>query len=153
KGRLRYEDFAGFGTRGGKKRGRGGEPRPRERGAWFADGRDTGNLEAMVFPPVEFMDDPDLWLSIYTTGDTRNWGRFSDPKVDDLFARQTRTLNPAERKKIVNDLEKIVLETSPYIPGLWWTRNLVHWAKMKNYVARPNYYSNQKLQDVWLSEN
>jgi len=89
----------------------------------------------------------------YTTGDTRNWGRFSDPKVDDLFARQTRTLNPAERKKLVNEAEKIVLDNAAYIPGLWWTRNLLQWAKVKNYVAPPNYYSNQKLQDVWLAED
>jgi len=97
------------------------------------------------------MDDPDLWLSIYTTGDTRNWGRMSDPKVDDLFARQTRMLDRAERRKLVQDVEKIVLENANYIPGLWWTRNLVQWAKVKNYVAPPNYYSNQKLQDVWLA--
>jgi hypothetical protein len=51
-------------------------------------------------------------------------------------------------------MERIVLDTAAYIPGLWWTRNLVHWTKMRNYVAPPNYYySNQKLQDVWLSEN
>ena len=106
-----------------------------------------------MFPPVEFMDDPDLWLSVYKTGDTRNWGRFSDPKFDDLFDRQTRTLNPAERKKLVNDAERIVLDNAAYIPGLWWTRNLVQWTKMKNYVAPPNYYSNQKLQDVWLAED
>jgi hypothetical protein len=24
---------------------------------------------------------------------------------------------------------------------------------VRNYVAPPNYYSNQKLQDVWLSED
>ena len=92
----------------------------------------------MVFPPVEFMDDPDLWLSIYTKGDSRNWGRMSDPKVEDLFARQARTLDPVERKKLVNEIDKIVLENAYYIPGLWWTRNLVHWAKVKNYVAPPN---------------
>jgi hypothetical protein len=33
-----------------------------------------------------------------------------------------------------------------------WTRDMVHWTKVKNYVASPNYYSNQKLQDVWPSE-
>ena len=151
--RLPYQDFAVFVIQEWRKIGVEADHRPLETAAWFEEGQKTGNFEAMIFPPVEFMDDPDLWLSIYTTGDTRNWGRFSDPKVDALFARQTRTLNPAERKKLVNDMERIVLETTPYIPGLWWTRNLVHWAKMKNYVAPPNYYSNQKLQDVWLSED
>ena len=105
----------------------------------------------MVNPGAEFMDDPDQFLSGYTTGSTRNWGRFSDPQVDRLFAPQARTLDPRERKQLVNDLEKIVLENAYYIQGLWWTRNVVHWAKVKNYVAPPNHYSNQKLQDVWLA--
>lgn len=26
-------------------------------------------------------------------------------------------------------------------------------AAMKNYVAPPNHYSNQKLQDVWIAED
>jgi hypothetical protein len=46
-----------------------------------------------------------------------------------------------------------VLENAYYIPGLWWARSVVHWAKVKNYVAPPNHYSNQKLQDVWLMQD
>jgi peptide/nickel transport system substrate-binding protein len=99
------------------------------------------------------MDDPDLFLERYTTSDTNNWGRFSDPRVDDLFARQTRALDPAERRRLVNEIERIVLENAYHIPGLWWARSVVHWAKVKNYVAPPNHYSNQKLQDVWLAED
>jgi peptide/nickel transport system substrate-binding protein len=151
--RLPYQDFAVYAIQEWRKIGVEAEHRPLETAAWFEEGQKTGNFELMVFPPVEFMDDPDLWLSIYTTGDTRNWGRMSDPRVDDLFARQTRTLNVAERKKLVIEIEKVVLENSYYLHGLWWTRNLVHWAKMRNYVAPPNYYSNQKLQDVWLAED
>jgi ABC-type transport system substrate-binding protein len=70
-----------------------------------------------------------------------------------LFARQTRALDRAERKKLIDEMERVVLENACVMPGLWWTRNMVHWAKVKNYVAPPNYYSNQKLQDVWLSED
>jgi peptide/nickel transport system substrate-binding protein len=151
--KLPYQDFAVFLIQEWRKIGVEAEHRPLETAAWFADGRDTGNFELMVFPPVEFMDDPDLWLSIYTKGDSRNWGRMADPRAEDLFAHQSRTLDPAERKKLVNEFEKVVLENAYYIPGLWWTRNLVQWAKVKNYVAPPNYYSNQKLQDVWLSED
>jgi peptide/nickel transport system substrate-binding protein len=151
--RLPYQDFAVFVIQEWRKLGVEVEHRPLETAAWFADGRDAGNFELIVFPPVEFMDDPDLWLGIYTTGDSRNWGRFSDPRVDDLFARQARTLDPVERKKLASEIERMVLENAYYLPGLWWTRNLVHWAKVKNYVGPPNYYSNQKLQDVWLAED
>jgi len=151
--RLPYQDFAVFVIQEWRKIGVVAEHRPVETAAWFADGQNTGNFEAIVSAPVRFMDDPDVFMNRYTTGDTENWGRFSDPRLDDLFSRQTRELDPVERKKLVNEMDRIVLENAYYIPGLWWTRNVVHWAKMKNWVAPPNYYSNQKLQDVWLAED
>ena len=51
------------------------------------------------------------------------------------------------------EIQKRVLEQAYYMPGLWWTRRVVHLAKVKNYVAPPSHYTNQKLQDVWLSED
>src|SRR5437667_341598 len=151
--RIPYVDFGVFTIQEWRKIGIEAEHRPLETASWFADGRDAGNFEVIVNGVFNYMDDPDLFLERYTTGDTNNWGRFSDPRIDDLFARQTRALDPAERKRLVNELEKIVLENAYHIPGLWWSRSVVHWAKVKNYVAPPNHYSNQKLQDVWLAED
>src|SRR2546426_5106473 len=151
--KLPYQDFAVFLIQEWRKIGVEAENRPLETAAWFADGQDTGNFELIVAPGAEFMDDPDQILGRYSTGSTQNWGRISDPRIDDLFARQARVLDPLVRKKLVIDLQKLVLENAYYMPGLWWTRNVVHWAKLKNYVAPPSHYTNQKLQDVWLSED
>ena len=151
--RLPYQDWAVFVIQEWRKIGVEAEHRPLETAAWFADGRDNGNFEAIVLPTVEASDDPDIFLRRYSTGDTQNWGRFSDPVIDDLFVRQARALDPSERKKLILQLQTRVLENAYYLPGLWWTRNVVHWAKVKNYVAPPNHYANQKLQDVWLSED
>ena len=151
--KLPYQDFAVFLIQEWRKIGIEAENRPLETAAWFADGQDTGNFELIIAPTVEFMDDPDQFLGRYVTGSTQNWGRFSDPRIDDLFSRQARSLDSAERKKAITDLQKVVLENAYYMPGLWWTRNVVHWAKLKNYVAPPSHYTNQKLQDVWLSED
>jgi peptide/nickel transport system substrate-binding protein len=151
--RVPYIDFGTFVVQEWRKIGVEAEHRPLETAAWFSDGRDTGSFEVIVNGVFNYADDPDLFLERYTTGDTNNWGRFSDPRIDDLFSRQARALDPAERKKMVNEIEKIVLENAYHIPGLWWARSVVHWAKVKNYVAPPNHYSNQKLQDVWLVED
>ncbi|MBI2161815.1 MAG: ABC transporter substrate-binding protein [Candidatus Rokubacteria bacterium] len=151
--KLPYQDFAVFVIQEWKKIGVEAENRPLETATWFSDGRDTGNFEAIISPGVEFMDDPDVMLRRYVFGDPGNWGRFNDPALEDLFARQARSLDPAERKKLVFEMQRRVLENAYYLPGLWWTRRVVHWAKVKNYVAPPNHYSNQKLQDVWLSED
>ncbi|PYN27719.1 MAG: ABC transporter substrate-binding protein [Candidatus Rokuibacteriota bacterium] len=151
--KLPYQDFAVFAIQEWRKIGIEVDHRPLETAAWFADGRDTGNFELIIGPTVEASDDPDLFLRRATTGDTENWGRYSDPGIDDLFSRQSRTLDVAERRKLVHQLQKVVLENAYYMPGLWWSRNVVHWAKVKNYVAPPNHYANQKLQDVWLAED
>ena len=151
--KLPYQDFAVFLIQEWRKIGIEAENRPLETATWFSDGRDTGSFEMIISPGVEFMDDPDQTLERYVTGSPQNWGRFTDPALDDLFSRQARLLDPAERRKVVLELQKRVLDQAYYLPGLWWTRRVVHWAKVKNYVAPPNHYSNQKLQDVWLSED
>ena len=148
-----YQDFAVFAIQEWRKIGIEAEHRPLETAAWYTDGRDTGNFELIVSPTADFMDDADLFMNRYTTGASQNWGRYSNPGIDDLFSRQARTLDPAERKKQVIDIQKIVLENAYYMPGLWWVRHVVHWAKVKNYVAPPSHFTNQKLQDVWLAED
>jgi peptide/nickel transport system substrate-binding protein len=148
-----YQDLAVFAIQEWRKIGIEVEHRPLETATWFNDLRDTGNFELAVQPTVEFMDDPDQFMNRYTTGASSNYGRVSDPVLDDLFSRQARALDRAERKKLVIEMQKRVLDQAYYMPGLWWTRRVVHWAKVKNYVAPPSHYTNQKLQDVWLSED
>ena len=151
--RLPYQDFAVFAIQEWRKIGIEAENRPLETASWYTDGRDTGNFELIIAPTADFIDDPDLFLNRYTTGASQNWGRFSDPAIDDLFSRQARAIDPAERRKLVIELQKTVLGNAYYMPGLWWRRNVVHWAKVKNYVAPPSHFTNQKLQDVWLAED
>jgi len=151
--RLPFQDLAVFAIQEWRKIGIEAEHRPLETASWYADGRDQGNFELIVFPSGGFVDDPDQLLSPHIPGSPQNWSRFSNPGIEDLFARQARTLDPAERRRLVIELQKIVLENAYYMPGLWSMRNVVHWAKVKNYVAPPSIFTNQKLQDVWLSED
>src|SRR5438309_1407960 len=151
--KLPYQDFAVYVIQEWRKIGIEAEHRPLETAAWYADGRDQGNFELTVFPTGAFVDDPDQLLAPYITGSPQNWARFSNPGIDDLYSRQARTLDAAERRRLVIELQKIVLENAYHIPGIWWSRNVVHWAKVKNWVATPSHFTNQKLQDVWLSED
>ena len=151
--KLPYQDWAVYVIQEWRKIGVEAEHRPLETAAWYADGRDQGNFEAIVTPIGYPVDDPDALLTPFITGSSQNWGRFSNPAIDDLFARQTRTLDPIERRKLVVELQKVVLENAYHIPGLWWSRNVVHWTKVKNWIAPPSHFTNQKLQDVWLSED
>ncbi len=151
--KLPFQDLAVFAIQEWRKIGIEAEHRPLETASWYAEGRDQGNFELIVFPSSGLVDDPDQLLAPHIPGSPQNWSRFSNPGLEDLFARQARALDPAERRKLVIEAQKIVLENAYYMPGLWATRNVVHWAKVKNYVAPPSIFTNQKLQDVWLSED
>jgi peptide/nickel transport system substrate-binding protein len=151
--KLPYQDFAVYVIQEWRKIGVEAEHRPLETATWYADGRDQGNFELMVFPTGAFVDDPDQLLAPYIGGSPQNWARFSNPAIDDLYSRQARTLDPVERRRLVIELQKIVLDNVYHMPGLWWSRNVVHWAKLKNWIAPPSHFTNQKLQDVWLSED
>src|SRR5712691_11023106 len=151
--KLPYQDWAVYVIQEWRKIGVEAEHRPLETASWYADGRDQGAFELMVFPAGAFVDDPDQLLAPHTPNSPQNWARFSNPGIDDLYARQARTLDPAERRKLVIELQRIVLENAYHMPGLWWSRNVVHWAKVRNYVAQPSHFTNQKLQDVWLGED
>jgi peptide/nickel transport system substrate-binding protein len=128
--KLPYQDLAVYVIQEWRKIGVEVENRPLETAAWFADLRDTGNFELGLQPTVEYVDDPDQFLRRYTTKDPSNYGRITDPALDDLFSRQARTLDPAERRKLVHQLQKRLLEDAYYMPVLWWTRNVVHCANV-----------------------
>src|SRR2546427_1778543 len=113
--KLPYQDFAVFAIQEWRKIGIEVENRPLETAAWFNDGQNTRNFELIVAPTVEYMDDPDQFLGRYVTGSTQNWGRIADPRIDDLFSRQASSLDPAERQKLVAELQKIVLENAYYL--------------------------------------
>src|SRR3989475_8308374 len=113
--KLPYQDFAVFAIQEWRKIGIEVENRPLETAARFNDGQNTGNFELIVAPTVEYMDDPDQFLGRYVTGSTQNWGRIADPRIDDLFSRQASSLDPAERQKLVAELQKIVLENAYYL--------------------------------------
>jgi peptide/nickel transport system substrate-binding protein len=151
--KLPYQDWAVYVIQEWRKIGIEAEHRPLETATWYADGRDKGNFELMIYPAGAYIDDPDQLLYQYITGSPSNWGRFSNPAIDDLYSRQSRTLDPVERRKLVIEMQKLILENAYHLPGLWWSRNVVHWAKVKNWIAPPSHFTNQKLQDVWLAED
>ena len=107
--KLPYQDFAVYTIQEWRKIGIEAEHRPLETATWFADGRDQGNFELMVCPAGAYIDDPDQLLYRYTTGSPRTGAASRTPRIDDLYSRQARTLDPAERRKLVIELQKVVL--------------------------------------------
>lgn len=80
-----------------------------------------------------------------------NWQRSSDEKVWELFDKQSRALDPAERGKVVRELDLRMIEVASR-PVTHWGQHLISmWPEVKDRGKLVGNYSFQKYQDVWLA--
>ncbi|MGO8795958.1 MAG: ABC transporter substrate-binding protein [Candidatus Sulfotelmatobacter sp.] len=79
--------------------------------------------------------DPDIFYVFHSSRfppNGSNRGRYSNPKVDALIDQARREVDPAVRKPIYSEVQKIVAEELPYI-DLWYLDNvLVHNKRVRN---------------------
>jgi len=86
-----------------------------------------GNFQLFTLQWVG-VSDPDMLRRVFhskqmpPTGFNR--GFFSNPLVDDLIDRATRSTDDTERRALYSDVQKLVAEEVPYI-SLWYKTNVV----------------------------
>jgi peptide/nickel transport system substrate-binding protein len=125
-----------------------------ETAKFVADLRD-GNFDVTMDANCGYAVEPDLSLfKFQSTGvSDNNWGRYKDAVLDDLYQKQSRALDPEERKKFVREFEKrLVDDEAHYLYSLVWYRIVPHSAKLRGWTITPSHFLNQQLDQVWLSE-
>ena len=58
--------------------------------------------------------DPDTSENIWRTGRNRNFGKYANAKIDELFAQGKKEFDPQKRAKIYAQIHKILYEDQPY---------------------------------------
>jgi peptide/nickel transport system substrate-binding protein len=77
--------------------------------------RSSGNFEWYIGGHNAGGTDPDAYFtSTYKTGGGRNYGKFSDPQLDQMIAKQRTIFDEAERKKAVREIIIYAIDHSPY---------------------------------------
>jgi peptide/nickel transport system substrate-binding protein len=134
-----------------------GIPMPYEPlGVWLIDQwRQIGlNVQQQVIEPAAY-------YGVIRKGDAQvfmdfqcgNYGRYTDRKLDELYDKQSRATNVEERKKIIREFEKHLLEDEAhYLMTLQWHRIIPHSSKVKGWTVTPSHYLNNTLDTVWLDQ-
>jgi peptide/nickel transport system substrate-binding protein len=82
--------------------------------SWAAT-RAQGTFEYYVAGHSSGGIDPDTYFSsTYQTGGGRNYGKMSDPQLDQMFAKQRTIFDEKERKKAVRDIILYMVDHCPY---------------------------------------
>ena len=123
-------------------------------GQYFKDLR-TGNFDLSTDFQCGYVVDPDLDLYKFQSRgrSDANYGRYADPVLDDLYVRQSRTVDPAQRRRYIRAFERRLLdEQAHYIYTLQWHRIVPHRSNVRGWTITPSHYLNNQLDTVWLAE-
>jgi peptide/nickel transport system substrate-binding protein len=102
-----------------------------------------------------YIVEPDLDMYKFLSPDRNpsNYGRYTDRVLDELYDKQSSATNVEERKKLIRQFEKRLLdEEAHYLMTLQWHRIIPHSSKVKGWQVTPSHYLNNTLDVVWLSE-
>jgi peptide/nickel transport system substrate-binding protein len=149
--KMPYIDLAVYLISSWKKIGVEAEHKVEESATW-SQTRVARDFELIVDPyGSQLVGDPEELLDKFVTGQPENWGRMSDPVVDQLFAQQAKEMDEQKRIQLVKEIEKRILEKALRIPGAWTTRLEVRTARLRNYEPLPSHWNNRRFEDVWLA--
>ena len=80
------------------------------------DGVFTPNMDLFVYNWTGDVD-PDFMLSLFIKSQIGDWSDCAwwSPQYDALYSEQAATIDPAERKTLIDEMQQIVYEQSPYV--------------------------------------
>jgi peptide/nickel transport system substrate-binding protein len=114
-----------------------------------------GDFDVASDAQCSFAVEPDIDVQKFQSAGVsdNNYGRYKDPVLDDLFIKQSRAVDPEERKRHIRAFEKRLLdEETHYIYTLQWHRIVAYNAKVRGWTITPSHFLNQQLDGVWLAE-
>jgi peptide/nickel transport system substrate-binding protein len=149
--KMPYIDLAVYLISAWKKIGVEAEHKVEETATW-SQSRVNRDFELLVDPyGSQLVGDPDEMLDKFVTGQPENWGRMSDPVVDQLFAAQAKEMDEQKRIQLVKEIQKRLLEKAWRISGAFTTRLEVRTARLRNYEPMPSHWNNRRFEDAWLA--
>jgi peptide/nickel transport system substrate-binding protein len=120
----------------------------------FFDAMKEGTFDVLVEFISDFADDPTAQFDKVLTKKKSSQAAsgHTDSKVDELFERQARAVDPVQRKAIANELERYALTQAYSIPLLWWQRIIANHKKVQGWEHQANHFTASDLVNVWLDQ-
>jgi peptide/nickel transport system substrate-binding protein len=75
----------------------------------------------------------------------------SSPVIDELYERQSQETDPVERRKIVAELEKAIMEEFTTVILYFKDKYTGMSNHVRNYVMHPEPDNNRRMEDIWLA--
>jgi peptide/nickel transport system substrate-binding protein len=98
-------------------------------------------------------DPGDPFSLIWVTQGGSNYGKWSDPKFDEIADRALKETDKAKRAKLYHDAQRMFLSGAPSAIPVGWVEGWFFTDKrVRNYKHSPSAYDNITFMKVWLAE-
>ncbi|HEX2336386.1 MAG TPA: ABC transporter substrate-binding protein, partial [Hyphomicrobiaceae bacterium] len=120
----------------------------------YQDGVLAGNFDVAIEFINDFTDDPTAQFSKLLTkaASPTGFSGHEDVKLDQMYEQQRRAVDPKERKRLVQEMDRYAITTAYSIPYLWYHRIIVNNKKIQGWHFSPSQYILQDLSEVWLTQ-
>jgi peptide/nickel transport system substrate-binding protein len=120
----------------------------------YQDRLAAGDFDVAIDFQGDYNDDPTQQFGKYLTkkASPSAYAGHADDKIDAMYEKQRRTINVAERTKIVREMDRYALTQAYNVPLMWWQRIIVNHKKIKGWYMTPSHYLWQDLSTVWLDQ-
>jgi len=114
----------------------------------------AGDFDVAIEFQADYTDDPTAQFSKLLTKklSPSGYSGHTDTKLDDMYEKQRRTIDVAERTKLVREMDRYALTQAYSVPLLWWQRIIVNHKKIHGWYMTPSHYLWQDLSTVWLDQ-
>lgn len=120
---------------------------------WIASGGTfLGNYEGAFYGlQTPFTDPHDYLFNMHGANSPRNHAGINDPQLDQMLAQEERTLNEADRVKVVHDIQRYLMTKVYYIPIAVGDTNVAVQPWLKNYQYSSTYgYPTENFTGMWI---
>ena len=112
----------------------------------FLDVENQRNFEMGFLNLVGTYDDYENGLDNFrSNAGIYNINGYANPKFDDLFRRGGTSTDPLERRRLMEQAEKLMLDDYPIVPLEFYVRNVLVNPKLQGYVAKVVYDQSRYL--------
>jgi peptide/nickel transport system substrate-binding protein len=114
-------------------------------------GQFDGGFNMVFGLETPFTEPHDFLFNMLHAKGTRNKTGVNDPKLNELIEKQAKTLDKAERKKAIYDVQRYAMEQMYWVPTAASMRSAGISARVKNVFPRSDYgFGADILPKLWL---
>jgi peptide/nickel transport system substrate-binding protein len=115
--------------------------------------RSAGEWEMFNEMLYASLPDPDAYMAYFKTGGSSNFMKYSNPEVDRLFEQQTREFDTNKRRELTRQIERLILQDKPVMPGAFLQGNLYYYPYVMDFKPTPMVYGpDNKFEYVWMNK-